>query len=116
VVENLLAQAQAEGGDAVLESIRTPSEAEFLRSHGAQLWAVDADQKIRYERIFKRASETDHISFEKFQEDEAREMHNTDPAKQSIASVMQQANHTFHNNGTQEELFAQVEAVLQGVQ
>lgn len=112
VVENLFARAQEKGGNVVIESIRTPSEAEYLRSHGALLWAVDADERTRYDRIFKRGSETDHISFEKFKEDEAREMNNTDPAKQSIAAVMKQADHIFHNNGAPEELFAQVEQVL----
>ena len=116
MVENLLDRARKEGGDAVLESIRTPSEAEFLKSHGALLWGVDADQKTRYERVYKRGSETDHISFEKFKEDEAREMNNDDPAKQSIAKVMATADRVFLNNGTPEELFAQVEETLKGVQ
>ena len=38
---------------AVIESIRTVGEAQYLKSHGALLWAVDADKKTRYERVQK---------------------------------------------------------------
>src|SRR3989344_4625117 len=54
------------GGGAVVESIRSIGEADYLKKYGAALWAVDADIKKRYERISKRMSETDKISFEKF--------------------------------------------------
>ncbi|MBQ9554096.1 hypothetical protein IJU97_03975 [bacterium] len=45
------------------------------------LLSVDADQKVRYERALSRNSEKDHISFEKFQEQEALEASNQDPNK-----------------------------------
>ncbi|MEI6864326.1 MAG: AAA family ATPase [Candidatus Adlerbacteria bacterium] len=112
-VEHLFAQAKEKGGDAVLESIRTPSEGEFLKAHGALLWAVDADRELRYERIVKRGSETDHVTFDEFVAHEEREMHSTDPAKQSIAQVMAMADHIFHSNGSKEELYVEVEEALQ---
>ncbi len=112
VVENLLEQARKQGGDAVLESIRTPSEAEYLKTHGAKLWAVDADREVRYERIYKRGSETDNVTFEEFVAHEERELHNDDPAKQSIAKVMVLADHIFHNDTTPEEMFLDVEEAL----
>jgi len=111
----LLERAQQAGGDAVIESIRSLGEAEYMRSHGALLWAVDADIKLRYERIQLRASETDKVSFEKFVADEQREFANDDPTKGNIGKVMQMADVVFTNNGTQDELFAQVEAALKTV-
>ena len=100
------------GGDVVIESIRTTGEAEYLKSRDVILWAVDADIKKRYERIAKRASETDKVSFEKFVADEQREIASPDPTKGNIAGVMKMADRIFINNGTPEDLFAQVEAAL----
>ncbi|MBP9711116.1 MAG: AAA family ATPase [Candidatus Pacebacteria bacterium] len=110
--EEALRRAGAEGGDVVIESIRTVGEVMHLASHGATLWAVDADKRTRYDRIYKRASETDQISFEKFVADEEREWSNTDPSKQNLKGVIEKADIVLTNNGTQEELFAQVEAAL----
>lgn len=110
--QGALDRAEKLGGNAVFESIRTLGEAEYLQSHGALLWAVDADIEKRYERIVARASETDKVSFEKFQADEEREMTSTDINKQNLLGVRDMADHVFTNNGTPEELFAQVEAEL----
>lgn len=107
-----IAKAEAAGGDAVIESIRSLGEAQYIKDHGGLMWAVDADIKKRYERITKRQSETDKISFEKFVADEKQEFSNTDPNKQNISGVMAMADAVFQNNGTQEELFAQVEKAL----
>jgi dephospho-CoA kinase len=100
------------GGDAVIESIRSLGEAEYLKTHGALLWAVDADIKTRYERIQLRASETDKVSFEKFVQDEQREFANTDPTRGNIGKVMQMADTVFNNDDSQDKLFAQVEKAL----
>lgn len=113
--EQALLRAGQSGGDIVIESIRSVGEAEYLKSRGAYLWAVDADVHTRYKRITLRASETDKISFEKFQADEVREITSTDPTKQNIAGVMRLANVILTNNGTQEELFAQVEEALKHI-
>jgi dephospho-CoA kinase len=98
--------------DAVIESIRSIGEAQEIKSNGGVMWAVDADIHTRYGRIHKRASETDQVTFEKFVEDEQKEFANTDPAKQNISGVMKISDLVLQNNGTQEELFAQVELAL----
>ena len=110
--EQALARADTEKGDVVIESIRTVGEAKYLKSKGAILWGVDADRQKRYERATLRGSETDKVSFEKFIADEEREMTNTDPTKQNIEGVMKMADAVFTNNGTEAELFAQVEKAL----
>lgn len=112
VVEELLERAGTEVGNVVIESIRTTGEAELLKSRGALLWAVDAERKTRHERTLKRWSETDKISFELFCEYEDREMASTEPWDMNVFEVMKMADQVFTNNGTPEELFAQVEEVL----
>ncbi|MEI7918725.1 MAG: hypothetical protein WCH65_00480 [bacterium] len=74
--------------------------------------AIDADPKIRYERIVLRGSETDKITYEEFIANEQREMENTDPTKQNIAKCMQLADYVLTNNGTFQQLHYQLEEVL----
>ena len=111
LTEQLLSRAQ-ETGRAVIESIRTVGEAEYLQTKGARLWAIDADRAVRYERVCKRWSETDRLSFEQFLHEEDREFRNTDPTKQSIGTVMDMADLVLTNDGTPEELYAQIERAL----
>ena len=96
----------------VVESLRTTAEVDALKKEGGVLWAVDADPRIRYERIQARASESDAISFQEFVEHEALEMHDPDPSGMQKAAVIGMADVVLTNNGTQEELFLQVEGAL----
>lgn len=114
IIEQLLAEAKNNPSEnAVIESIRTTSEAEHLKKQGAHLWAVDSDINGRYERIVKRGTVTDDITFEKFIFDEQREFANTDPTKQNISGVMAMSDEVIRNEGTREELFAKVDTLLQ---
>ena len=92
ITDELYRQAEADGSNAVIESVRTPGEVESLRKNEHfLLFAVDADPKIRYERIVDRNSETDHVTFETFLENERREMSSTDPNHQNIGRCMEMA-------------------------
>ncbi|HNX44980.1 MAG TPA: AAA family ATPase [Bacteroidales bacterium] len=114
ITDQLYEQALLAGKNSIIESIRTPGEVESLRSKGNfLLFAVDADPRLRYERIVKRNSETDHISFATFLEDEKREMASSDPNKQNIGKCIKLADYTFMNDHSIESLQAEVESVLQ---
>jgi len=116
IAEALYDEAVAAGKNAVIESLRTEGEIVALRAKGNfALLSVDADPKLRYARIFARGSETDKISFEKFLADEALEMHAIDPNKQNLARCIELADHRLINNGTIEELRAQVDDLLRGI-
>ena len=113
ITDELYKQAEAAGSNAIIESIRTPGEVESLRKNEHfLLFAVDADPKIRYERVVNRNSETDHVSYETFIENEQREMSSTDPAHQNVGRCMEMADFVFHDNGDFEDLYRQVEEVL----
>lgn len=116
IAEALYDKAMAARKNAVIESLRTEGEVMALRAKGNFLLiAVDADPKLRHERIIVRGSETDHISFEKFLADEAREMHATDPTKQNLARCIELADYRLVNDGTKEELITHIDQILQGV-
>lgn len=115
IIEQLYNQAIAQKGNAVIESVRTPGEIDFLKSQtGGKFYlvAVDADQKVRYERIIGRKSDLDKVSFEKFVSDEQREMISSDPTKQSISECMCRADTVIKNEGNLVDLAHQVEEFL----
>ncbi len=111
LMERLFVMA-AEEPKAVLESVRTIGEAEFLKSKGAILLAVDADKKLRYERVVARGSETDQVDFEKFCAQEDLEMASPDPWDMNVFGVMQMSDARIENNGSLEELHAKVDETL----
>lgn len=98
--------------DVVIESVRATAEATFLKDQGGVLLAVDADQKLRYERVQARRSASDQVSFEEFQRHEALEMDDPDPHGMQKARVIEMADYTVLNNGTLEELHEQVDVFL----
>lgn len=116
IIENLFKKAVEGGKDSVIESVRATGELEFLRKQkNFYLIAVDADSRTRYERVIKRKSELDHVSFEKFLEDERNEMKSVNPTENNINYCMDHADFTLMNNGTKGELYKQVEEVLQKI-
>ena len=116
VIEQLFYRAQSAGGNAVIESVRTPGEVAFLRQQpDFYLFAVDADPGLRYQRIKQRGSSTDQVDYDTFLSNEQREMSSTDPNKQNLSQCIRQADYVFNNNGTQAELFEQVEKVLEEI-
>lgn len=112
IARELLRMAQESGRDAVIESLRNVGEAQYLKSQGLVIWAVDAERGLRYERAVKRGSSTDHVTFEEFVAQEEAEMRQSDPHRMNIFGVMQMADVTLINDGTPEELYKQVEEAL----
>lgn len=116
IAEELFREALESGKDCIIESIRTVGEVNALREKkGFNLFAIDANQQLRYERIVERASETDKVSFETFAANEAREMNNTDPNKQNLSACMAMADYRFSNDGSFKELYARIDEVLEKI-
>lgn len=113
IIDCLYEKAKSTGKDSIIESIRTPGEVYSLRKKGGfYLIAIDADPEVRYERIKSRQSETDHVSYQTFLENEHREMESLDPNAQNIGRCIELADFKLWNNGTIEQLNRQVEAVI----
>jgi len=113
ITDQLYERANNEGHDCVIESIRTPGEiASLRRKPDFYLFAVDASPRKRYNRIKKRASETDLVSFKEFTSNEEREMISDDPSKQNLARCIDMADYRFENNGSIEQLLKEVSKVM----
>jgi dephospho-CoA kinase len=78
----------------VVSSLRNPGEAERIHELGGTVVWLDADPKLRYQRIYSRQrSREDQKSFEQFLAEEQAEMrhHNGDKATLNMAGVKAQA-------------------------
>ena len=113
IVDCIFDKALNNGKNCVIESIRTPGEVDALRKKSNfTLLAVDADIKTRYERIKLRGSETDHVSYYKFVEDEQREFETKDPNKQNLKECIKLADYVINNDGTVDELYNKLSDVI----
>lgn len=115
ILDTLYKRAMKEGKDAVIESVRTVGEVESLRKLGMILLAVDADPNVRYSRVQFRKSETDHVTFERFMEDELRESRGDDPGRQNLRHTVALSDFKLNNDGTEEDLYAQVDSVIEKI-
>jgi dephospho-CoA kinase len=100
----------------VIGSIRGTGEAERLQDFGGQLIAVDADPKIRYQRLFGRHRADDSISYEDFLAKEAGDLAEgqTDPTKFGMAAVIARADITLTNDAARiDEFKAQASKALE---
>lgn len=118
IVDELYKEAWASGQNAIIESIRSPGEIISLRekvktSSDFLLFAIDADPKIRFERIQKRNSETDHVDYPTFIANEEREMQSDNPFKQNLRKCIEMADVVILNNGDIEQLEKEVAKTIQ---
>jgi len=116
IIEQLYDQARINNSNCVIESIRTRGEVEMLRSKdNFYLLAVDADPKVRYERIHERSSETDQITYEEFISNEMREFSSSDPNKQNLSKCIELADYKLDNNHTVERLYTDLKKILKEI-
>tara|TARA_B100000508_G_scaffold102982_2_gene81381 strand:- start:4914 stop:5453 length:540 start_codon:yes stop_codon:yes gene_type:complete len=94
----------------IIESVHDVPEAEFLKEKGAIMLGVNAPLEIRYERISKRGSEKDNVTFEEFEKIARHEEEGG--GKHNIRSVIAMSDHVISNEGTLEELHTKVDAFL----
>ena len=111
MISLLVARAKASGKNGIVESIRTLGEVETFKREAVNpiFLAVDAKPKIRYERILKRGSALDNITYEQFLSDDAKEMSSPEIWKGNIAGCIKLADYVFHNDGSKEEFLQEVE-------
>lgn len=108
----LAKKISAENNDLVLiTGIRFQNELDFIRSYPSnKVIYVDSDLKNRYERqITRRQKADDMISYEKFIETERAR------TEVEIEPLKAQADFVVENNGSQEQLYEQVDRILQGI-
>lgn len=112
IFEQLVNQAKEHGGNAVVESVRAVAEAKYVKEQGGVVLGIDADPKVRYERTVARGSETDHVSFEEWHDQEKRESNPDDPTKQDIFGALKESDAIIFNTDSIEVLESEVDVLL----
>lgn len=117
IVNKAIEQAKSVGATKlIVGSLRNPGEAQRVKElNGKMIW-VDADPKIRYERIQagNRGRVEDNKTFAEFQADEEREMnHEGDKATLSSAEVKKLCDIFIENNGDYDGLLKDVNNKLE---
>ena len=127
IVEQLLNQALLNGNNdvdeqqqmSIIESIRVPKEAIALKEKGQgsfYLLAVDADPKVRYQRILQRQSETDNVTYLEFLEQEDAEMVNVEDHKQNLKKCIEISDAIIYNDQTIDDLNIQIDQFVDSIQ
>ncbi|MFH0937046.1 MAG: AAA family ATPase [Candidatus Daviesbacteria bacterium] len=95
---------------AIVDSIRGIEEVNFLKILPKfYLIAIEADQKIRFERILSRGIPGDPKTWEDFIKAESRDL-NKDG--RNIEACLQAADFKIENNGTEKELYQKLDRML----
>jgi dephospho-CoA kinase len=101
---------KGKGKKFVVNGIRNLKELEYFRNKFKTfvLIAIVADEKIRYERKIKTSKKIGerHISFEEFKKAERR------PSESDINKLVEMADFKVDNNGTIDELYQQIDEIL----
>jgi dephospho-CoA kinase len=112
LIDLLFEEAKKKNQNCIIESIRTVGEIESLRSKGNfLLLGIDADVKLRYERVIKRGTATDKINFEEFLVQEKREMENNDVSKQNLKECIKRADVVLKNDSSIKDLENDIENI-----
>ncbi|MDD2807963.1 MAG: AAA family ATPase [Patescibacteria group bacterium] len=96
----------------VIDGIRRHPDIKYLKKiPGFHLVHIKADQKLRWERMTKRAENADDVNktLTEFQADEKKE------AEVHILEVAQTAEFTIDNNGSLENLYQNIENIIAAV-
>jgi dephospho-CoA kinase len=113
IVEELFKKASKKNEDCIIESIRNIGEVILIQKKGGFILAIDANPKIRFERIKQRASYTDKLIYEEFIADEKREMTNNDPNKQNLSKCIEMSDYKIENNKSINDLYVKIEEFIE---
>ena len=104
------------GNNHIVDSIRNPFEVNSLRDKSSFnkfiLISVDANARLRYDRLCSRGRIGDSYSWENFVNQEKQEENNSDPNKQQLSKTMGMSDYSIDNSGTLEDLENQVKKIL----
>jgi len=113
--EDIMAQVLTKDVEAanhpliVTEGIRRPADIVYLsKLPGFVLLSIEADERLRYERLSARRENMDDstMTWEQFQEAGTQE------SEQKIKKVAKSAQHRIDNNGSENDLLSQVDHIL----
>jgi dephospho-CoA kinase len=96
----------------IIDGIRNPGEIEELRKvKDFYLISVGAPQKIRYQRVSKRAKPSDAQDWEGFLKMDERDFGEKDPLGQQVGKCMEMADYNLLNDSSIEDFKKKIEEI-----
>jgi len=105
------------GKNYAVDSIRNPAEVAALKKNKEfRLVFIEAPSiEARFERAKSRMREGETISFEKFKEEEEKELKSRDSANQQLLACKELADFKITNNSTLEAFQKTIDKLLEGL-
>ena len=105
-------------GNYIIDSLRNVGEAKFLRENVKNfiLIAVDAPQKLRFERIIKRGKPSDPKSWEEFLKVDNRDFFDPEnPLGQQVGKCIETADYVIVNDKDLESSMKEIERIWEEI-
>lgn len=99
--------------DYIIDSLRNHHEVEFLKGCGVKCFviAVDAPQRLRFERIIKRGKPSDPKTWEEFLVTDNRDFDSGDNMGQNVRKCMEMADFTIVNDDNLRDSMERIEKI-----
>ena len=116
ILADLIIENISTNSNHIVDSIRNPSEVDSLNrkylNHRFYLISVDADPRIRFQRLKKRGRIGDSSTWKQFHHQEVLEESSDDLNKQQLLSTVKKADFSLDNSGTIEHLENQIDKIF----
>tara|TARA_Y100000034_G_scaffold35512_2_gene43535 strand:+ start:520 stop:1086 length:567 start_codon:yes stop_codon:yes gene_type:complete len=114
VIKMLLNQIKPANGNYIIDSLRNSGEVEYLRENVKDfiLIAVDAPQRLRYERIVGRGKPSDPRSWEDFLKVDDRDFFDeSNPLGQQVGKCIEMSDYVIVNDKDLESSMKEIERI-----
>jgi len=105
-------------GNYIIDSLRNAGETEYLKENVDDfvLIAVDAPQKLRYDRIIERGKDSDPKTWEEFLEVDNRDYYgDSNPLGQQVGKCMEVADYVIMNDSDLESSMKKIEEIWEEI-
>ncbi len=107
------ASIPADEGHVAIEALHTVQEVNFVKNLGGTVISIDAPLPVRFERVKKRKSEKDAVSYEEFLLEQDLQMASDNPDENNLQAAMEAADFHITNDASLQEFYTKLDEVVQ---
>ncbi|MEA1929602.1 MAG: DedA family protein [Patescibacteria group bacterium] len=112
VIRSLFKRAAKVGVPAVIESVRSRGEVQFIHENNGKILAIDAPVEVRHKRVQLRKSVTDQVTLEQFLKAERAETHSDGLSQSNLLACIQLADKVLDNSDDLAFLYSQIDRIV----
>lgn len=116
ILEKMISEIEIEKNNILFNSIRNVATLNTLRKdYNAIIIGINADKKIRYDRIIQRHGEIDQISYDDFLNLEKKESFNDGLHEQNLTRCIELSDYVLDNNFSERQFSRNIEILIKGL-